>query len=178
MYSPDPGPRVSDGRQDSKRVPPSKQYDLSRCTILQLESKNHQATDWKTSHQIPRHGYILLLQVLPRLKVRIEDELLPCFFLFGTFPYLCSGNFPCLRPYLDGKGENYPSESHHCLLTILSCFSDHNSESCVRSSPRNPLRNPLYIPLGLPFPFPSFQLAAIVWSGLPDTLSVVPCPET
>ena len=26
--------------------------------------------------------------------------------------------------------------------------------------------------------FSSFQLAALTWSGLPDTLSVVPCPET
>ena len=82
----------------------------------------YQATDWKTGHQIRKHGYIVLLQVLQRLKVPIEDELLPCFFLLGTFPYLCSGNNPCLRPDLDGKGENYPSESHHCLLTILSCF--------------------------------------------------------
>ena len=76
---------MPDGRQDSKRLPASKQYEVSRHTILQLESKNHQATDWKTNYQIPRHDYIFLLQVFQRLRVRIEDELLPCFFLFGTF---------------------------------------------------------------------------------------------
>ena len=51
----------------------------SRTTCV-VESKNRQATDWKTSHQISRHGYVLLLQVLQRLKVRIEDEFLPCLF--------------------------------------------------------------------------------------------------
>ena len=118
VCSPDPESSVSDGRQHSKRAPPSKQCALSCYTIQQLESKNHQVTDWKTSHQIPRRDYILLLQVLQRLKVRI----LPCLFLFGTFPCLCSGNNPCLRLYLTGKGENHPSESHHCLLTSLSCL--------------------------------------------------------
>ena len=123
VCSPDPAPRVSDGRQDSKRVPPLKQCELSCYTIQQLGSKNHQATDWKTSHQIPRHGFFFLLQVLQRLKVQIEDELLPCLFLFGTFFCLCSGHNPCLRLHLAGKGENHPYESHHCLLTSLSCLS-------------------------------------------------------
>ena len=77
VCSPDPEPRVSDGRQDSKRIPPSTQCELSCCAIQQLVSKNHQATEWKTSFQIPKHGYILLLQVLPRLKVRIEAFSLP-----------------------------------------------------------------------------------------------------
>ena len=107
VCSPDPEPRVPDGRQDSKRVLPSMQCEHSCRTIQQLKSKNHQATDWETSHQIPRHGFILLLQVLQRLKVPIDDELLPCLFLFGTFLCLCSGYNPCLRLYLAGKGEKH-----------------------------------------------------------------------
>ena len=122
VCNPDPEPRVSDGRQDSKRVPPSKRCELSCYTIQQLESKNHQATDKKTRHQIPRHGYILLIQVLQRLKVQIEDGLLPYFFLFGTFLCFCYEYNPCLRLYLAGEGEDHTSESHHCLLTSLSCF--------------------------------------------------------
>ena len=148
VCSPDPEPRVSDDMQDSKRVPPPMQRELSCFSIQQLESKNHQATDWKTSHQIPRHGYVLLLQVLQSLKVRIEDELLPRLFLFGTFPRLCSGNNPCLRRSLSGWYGRKPN-----LLKAISAFdnrflplrplvhqakssSDRISESCACSSPK------------------------------------------
>ena len=147
MCSPHPEPCVSDGRQDSKRVPPSK----------------------------------------PGAS---ETELLPCLFLFGTFPCLCSGHNPCLRLYLAGKGENHPSESHHCLLTSLSCL-------CVLWSIRqSPLLTTFqYLVLVLrqgrlfrffwiylcAFPFPFlffFSPGGLEWSRLPGTLSVVPCPET
>ena len=42
--SPGPGPCVLNGWQDSKRVPPSKQYGFSCMTIQQLESKGRQAS--------------------------------------------------------------------------------------------------------------------------------------
>ena len=70
-----------------------------------------------------QHGHFILHWVFQRVKVRIEDKLLLCFFLFGLFPCLCSGYDPCLRFYLARKGENHPSEIHHCLLTSLSCLS-------------------------------------------------------
>ena len=60
--------------------------------------------------------------VFLRLKIRIEDKFLPCLFLFGPFLCLCCGDNPCLRLCLGGKGENHPSDSHHCLLTSLSCL--------------------------------------------------------
>ena len=67
------------------------------------ESKNHQATDWKTSRPIPRHGHIL--------------------YLFDPFLRLCFGENPCLHLCRAGKGENHLYEDHHCLLTSLSCHS-------------------------------------------------------
>ena len=121
VCSPDPEQRVLDGWQDSRELPPFMQYEPLCRTTQHLESRNRQSNCWKSSHKIPRDGYILL-QVLQRLKVGTEDELLPCLFLFGTFLCLCSGFYPCLFLYLAGKGENHPSESHHCLLTSLPCL--------------------------------------------------------
>ena len=122
VCSPDPEPRASDGGQDSKSVPPSKQCGLSCYTIQQLESKNYQATDLQTSHQIPRHGCFLLFQVLQRLKVWSEDVRLPCLFLLVLSLGFVLGIILACAFIRLVRAKTHPSESDHCLLTILSCL--------------------------------------------------------
>ena len=84
-----------------------------------------------------------------------------------------------LRLHLDGKGESHPSESHHCLLRCAFLFF------FLFSFFLFPFFLFSFFPFFLFSFFPFFLfslfpffLAALVWSGLPDTLSVVPCPET
>ena len=100
-----------------------RRYRHSWCKTTQyLKSRNRQSHGWQTNRLIPRHGRILFRWVFLRLKIRIEDKFLPCLFLFGPFLCLCSGDNPHLRLCLGGKGENHPSDSHHCLFTSLSCL--------------------------------------------------------
>ena len=112
-----------DGWQGSKELPPSMRYEPLCKATQQMKSRNRQANGWQTSRLIPKHGHILLHWVFLRLKVQIEDEILPCLFLFGPFLCLCSGCSPCLHLYLAGKSESHTSESLRCLLTSLSCLS-------------------------------------------------------
>ena len=72
----------------SMELPPSVQCELLCKTTQQLKSRNRQSNGWKTSRLIPRRGHILLHchWVFLRLKIRIEDKFLPCFFLFWSFP--------------------------------------------------------------------------------------------
>ena len=190
VCSPDPEPRESDGRQDSKRVPPSKQCELSCKTTQQLESKNQQATDWQTNRLIPRRGHILLHRVFMRLRIQIEDELLLCLFPFSSFLCLCARYNPCLCLYLAGKGETHSSESHHSLLWqafplrplvhTAKSSSDHFSESlCLFFAKKGSSASFGYtFVFSFSLSFSSSHLAALEWSELPGTLSVVPCPET
>ena len=116
-------------------------------------------------------------------KSGLRIKFLPCLFLFGPFLCLCCGDNRCLRLCLGGKGENHPSDSHHCLLTSLSCpcFLWTTKQSPLLTKFRKECSS---ASLGYTFVLSfslsssSFQLAALIWSGLPDTLSVVPCPET
>ena len=173
-------PRVSDGRQDSKRVPPSMQCELLRKTTQYLKSRNRQSHGWQTHRLIPRHGRILFRWVFLRLKIRIEDKFLPCLFLSGPFLCLCSGDNPCLRLCLGGKGENHTSDSHP--KPFLPLFPEGTKQSPLLAKFRDLV---LVLRPGMLFRvfriylcafLFSFQLAALFWSGLPDTLSVVPCP--
>ena len=68
----------------------------------------------------------------------------------------------------------------HPLVHEAESSSDHISESYACSTPRKALQFLLDIPFvhSLSRSFSSFHLAALEWSGLPGTLSVVPCPET
>ena len=182
-------PRVSDGKQDSKCVPPFMQCELLCKTTQYLKSRNRQSHGWQTNRLIPKHGRILFRWVFLRLKIRIEDKFLPCLFLFGPFLYLCCGDNPCLRLCLGGKGEIHPSDSHHCLLTSLSflCFLWTTKQSPLLTKFRDlvlVLRQGMlfrffriYLCAFL-FPFLFFFSAGGPYMGLPDTLSVVPCPET
>ena len=153
-----PEPRVLDGWQSSKGLSPSMQYELSCKTTQHLESRTLQANGWKTSRPIPRHVHILLHWVFQRLKVRIEDKLLPCLSLFCPFPCLCSGYNPCLRLYLPFWMPLLPFDK-----PLLSFFpldhqtrssSCHHSGSCACSSPKNALQVLFDRPLPFPFPFP------------------------
>ena len=134
MCSPGPEPRLLDGWQGSKMVPPSTQYKLSCKTIQQLESRNRQSTGWETSHPIPRHVHILHHRVLQWLRVRIEDKRPSLPFPFWSFPLplFWLKSLPLFKVRIlacafctTDEGENYPSESHHCSLTSPSCLSFH-----------------------------------------------------
>ena len=85
VCSQDPEPRVLDGWQGSKRVPPSMQYDFSCKTTQQLKSKNRQATGWKTSRPIPRHA-IFLSSGVSEAESLDWGHALPLPFPFWSFP--------------------------------------------------------------------------------------------
>ena len=85
--------------------------------------QDRQANGWKTNRLIPRRGHTLLHWVFQRLTIRIEERFLLCLFLFDPFLCHCFWESPCLHLCRAGKGENHPSENHHCLLTSLSCLS-------------------------------------------------------
>ena len=158
-------------------------------TTQHLESRNHKSNDWQTNRLIHRPGRILLHWVFLRLRIQIEDRFLPCLFLFDPFFCLCFGESPCLHLRRAGKGENHPYGSHHCFLTSPCCFSFGPPNSVLFLPPFRNLRLSITkecssspfgssLAFSLPLSFSSFHLAALEWSGLPGTLSVVPCPET
>ena len=62
----------------------------------------------------------LLLDVLQRLKVPIEDELLPCLFPFWVLPCLCSGNNPFVGLL---RAKTTLLQTVIAFLTIPSCHS-------------------------------------------------------
>ena len=118
-----PEQRVLDAWQDSMELQPSMQYEPSCRTNQHFDSGFVQSNGWRTNRLIPRRGHILLHWVFLRLTIRNEERFLLCLLLVDLFPLPLFWENPCLHLCRTGKGENHPSEDHHCLLTSLSCFS-------------------------------------------------------
>ena len=149
----------------------------------ELNKRNRQLS-WNANRLIPKHGHILLHRVFLRLKVQIEDEHLPCFFLFGLS--LCLLPIFSLAVLVSGwQVRKSLPERQFCPFEkpFLSLFPlDHQAQSgsCACSSPRNNLPFPFNLPLPFPFCLTSStpHLATFRQSGLPSIVFVVICPKT
>ena len=165
-------------------------YHAAVPLVAQLEEAS---VKLEYNRQIPRNDKILLHWVFLILKVLIEDKHLPCLFFSDLCLFLCTGGIiHYLYPFLDVRYGIHFREVVFTLpfeetfLTFLpvdhqtpsSC--DHQSGSCVCSSPKCAVPVLLNPPLPLPFSFAfcSFSFATFELTGLPTMLVVVPCPKT
>ena len=171
---------------------PSMQCEILCRTTWHLESRNHQSSDWQTNRLIPKPGNILHHWVFLRLRILIEEQFLLCLFLFDPFLCLCCGECLCLHFCRAGTGENnflwkpsLPFDKPFLPFFPLDhqtrSSSCHHSGPCAYSSKEcssGPFGSSSAFSFSISHSYSHFHLAALERSGLPSTLSVVPCPET